>query len=447
MVCSYNHKTDVALSTTYKQFLNDSLSLPRCGALQDAIHEAEKEKLNIESMLSDVLRELNREKLSSESHILAKKIITTFAALQLSAKEGYHRLNQYQMFEISAIAESLLKSGSLDSNSVVRVPKRNEPLSHSLLIDFQNRTYTILLGKDGLIQQNTHHSKVRSGIEISVQENDAHSELQATAKHVAKKTAEQIPERKIEYEKKYGGLRSWAHYISQKEEKKTIITMEAYDFTLEEETNIPMKAKLSIVRDITEKLAEMHNDGVIHGDLKPNNLMVQRENEEYRGKMIDFELCYQPLHGETQKFKNQYGTVNFSSPEALENAMLKNDGEHTLEREKSQDMYALGITLLEFFLFDEKSTFGRPAQKWYEEAAWIVLYGADLSYHKEIALEQIVMRKEKLSAKIKELSQKSNPSSKERLKLCIYKLLDPNPETRTTAQQLLTEIDELSNIL
>jgi serine/threonine-protein kinase len=94
-----------------------------------------------------------------------------------------------------------------------------------------------------------------------------------------------------------------------------------------------------IARDVAGGLAAIHAAGIVHGDLKPGNVMVDRASG--RGYIVDFgfakerERTVATQRGEKRRADG--GTPNYMSPERLER------GGASVE----DDLYALGMTLWE----------------------------------------------------------------------------------------------------
>jgi len=98
---------------------------------------------------------------------------------------------------------------------------------------------------------------------------------------------------------------------------------------------------LSIAIQITDILHNLHQNRVIHKDIKPANILINPKTKEI--KIIDFSIS-SLLPKETQEIKNPHvleGTLAYLSPEQT--------GRMNRGVDFRADFYALGVTLFELF--------------------------------------------------------------------------------------------------
>jgi serine/threonine protein kinase len=100
---------------------------------------------------------------------------------------------------------------------------------------------------------------------------------------------------------------------------------------------------LSILDQVAEALSEAHDKGIVHRDMKPENIMVERRGGADFVKVLDFGIA-KILSGEGSKIipaltaiGQTVGTLEFMSPEQLRGKAL--DGR--------SDIYALGMVAYE----------------------------------------------------------------------------------------------------
>ncbi|CAE6448419.1 unnamed protein product [Rhizoctonia solani] len=106
--------------------------------------------------------------------------------------------------------------------------------------------------------------------------------------------------------------------------------------------NHPSADKLKLCSDIATGLAYLHNEGIIHGDLKGGNVVIAADGS---ARLVDFGLA--KLTEETLKFSTtsaQRGTTRWM-PHELMNPAEESKAVITF----ASDIYALGMTFLEIY--------------------------------------------------------------------------------------------------
>lgn len=96
------------------------------------------------------------------------------------------------------------------------------------------------------------------------------------------------------------------------------------------------KEILAIMRQLADAMCEAHDSGLIHGDLKPSNLM---QDVSGMVRILDFGLAAQfdPQATVSLQPAEQLGTIAYMAPERLQGAPLR----------PQSDIYALGVILYE----------------------------------------------------------------------------------------------------
>jgi serine/threonine-protein kinase len=105
-------------------------------------------------------------------------------------------------------------------------------------------------------------------------------------------------------------------------------------------TELNLEQKLLIIRDVAEALHACHRVGIIHRDVKPTNVMLERtEGGDWRPFIMDFGLARE-LGAEGVTVSGVIvGTPVYCSPEQVQG--------HLDEVDRRSDVYSLGATLYE----------------------------------------------------------------------------------------------------
>jgi len=88
-----------------------------------------------------------------------------------------------------------------------------------------------------------------------------------------------------------------------------------------------------IIRDIIKGLQHIHNAGIAHCDIKPENIMFATEDMDSTVKIIDFGMAQRVTRGKIGWLTDMCGTYAYRAPEQL-------DQKYT----RACDMWAVGVT-------------------------------------------------------------------------------------------------------
>lgn len=97
---------------------------------------------------------------------------------------------------------------------------------------------------------------------------------------------------------------------------------------------LPEEKALSLAKQVCEGLAEAHRLGVVHRDLKPQNIMIDKEGNAH---IMDFGIARSLEAKGITEVGMIIGTPDYMSPEQVEGK----------EADQSSDIYSLGIILYE----------------------------------------------------------------------------------------------------
>ncbi|MCI0602214.1 protein kinase [bacterium] len=100
-----------------------------------------------------------------------------------------------------------------------------------------------------------------------------------------------------------------------------------------------LQQKIRVIQQALRALEEAHRLGLIHRDMKPSNIMVEKRQEEWRASVVDFGLVRQ-MEGPAYTMTGEVlGTPAYMSPEQAAGGSRKADAR--------TDIYGIGATLYE----------------------------------------------------------------------------------------------------
>ena len=151
--------------------------------------------------------------------------------------------------------------------------------------------------------------------------------------------------------------------------------------SIEEISRLPMENKLIIAKAICHSLRVLHDIRIVHGDLKPDNILIKKTaGDKYTGKLIDFDDSY--FSGNPPLDKSALvGTQEYYSPELAAYIMAEAEEADGDTLTLASDIFALGIILCEYFTGTKPKTHsGRPIWE-------AVVAGESLSFAKVLPEE------------------------------------------------------------
>jgi|MDSY01.1.fsa_nt_gb serine/threonine protein kinase len=99
---------------------------------------------------------------------------------------------------------------------------------------------------------------------------------------------------------------------------------------------MPSETKRSIILSLLKAIRSMHRENIVHGDLKPPNLSIHREDKDIFLKIIDYGTCHK-----SYLIQLDYccGTDSYVSPEMNDKHILTH----------KTDIYAVGVIMTEIW--------------------------------------------------------------------------------------------------
>ena len=103
---------------------------------------------------------------------------------------------------------------------------------------------------------------------------------------------------------------------------------------IEETGSLPVERSVQIMFEVCDALAYAHDQGIIHRDIKPDNIMVLRGG---RAKIMDFGLASIVYETGMTQTGTMMGTISYMSPEQARGEKL----------DVRSDIFSLGVTFYE----------------------------------------------------------------------------------------------------
>lgn len=140
-------------------------------------------------------------------------------------------------------------------------------------------------------------------------------------------------------------------------EKIDIVSLSTKDIS-----KLPIEKILIILKTITHSLKILHDLSIVHGDLKPDNILIkQTKTKGYTTKLIDFDNSY--FSGYPPENTDEVvGTPEYYSPELANYIKVGETDEDRRKLTVQSDIFALGVIFSEYLtgdkpLFSEKYSY------------------------------------------------------------------------------------------
>lgn len=163
----------------------------------------------------------------------------------------------------------------------------------------------------------------------------------------------------------------------------------------------PINKKLEIIKSFTDALLELHSKGVVHGDIKTNNLVLHNENNKNIVKIIDLGMASFQKEKKLIDIDCKYGTKGYRSKE-----------QEYYKLHYKSDVYSWGVTVVEIWNGDiweinNPETYSslrqnvlkkiKPIQKNHPELAKLIKDSINPNYEKRPYMETIKKRLDRLN--------------------------------------------------
>lgn len=116
----------------------------------------------------------------------------------------------------------------------------------------------------------------------------------------------------------------------------------------EEISRLPFDKILLIAKSVCHSIRILHDLNIVHGDLKPDNILIKRTSLGYSGKLIDFDDSYFSGNPPSDR-ESLVGTPEYYSPEQAAYIMDEDEEIEGSTLTLKSDIFTLGIILCEYF--------------------------------------------------------------------------------------------------
>lgn len=118
--------------------------------------------------------------------------------------------------------------------------------------------------------------------------------------------------------------------------------------TCEEISHLPLEKILLIAKSVCHSIRILHDLNIVHGDLKPDNILIKKTSMGFSGKLIDFDDSYFSSNP-PKDHESLVGTPEYYSPEQAAYIMDEEDEISGDTLTLKSDIFTLGIILCEYF--------------------------------------------------------------------------------------------------
>jgi eukaryotic-like serine/threonine-protein kinase len=131
----------------------------------------------------------------------------------------------------------------------------------------------------------------------------------------------------------------WGAKYYKVTEKVEVASLEPADVAA-----LPFPEQLVLLKTVAHSLRILHDRGIVHGDLKPSNVLIKRTELGYTTKLIDFDNAY--LAGEPPPPDEIVGTMNYYAPELV--GYIQQTGTAASQLTQKADIFTLGLIYAEY---------------------------------------------------------------------------------------------------
>ena len=164
------------------------------------------------------------------------------------------------------------------------------------------------------------------------------------------------------------------------------------------ERYLSIKQRFNISLQFTDAMRYMHYKGCSHNDFKPQNILINEENGNFKAKLSDFGTM---LKTRKKDFKILAITLEYAAPEIILSYLFSNTTNLDL---KSSDVWSLGLVLNKTLLCSTKEIKKPTKFIW----STFLSKQAMVDCLKIEEMKIIIEKEKKVKNKYNEIKQKSN---------------------------------------
>ena len=118
--------------------------------------------------------------------------------------------------------------------------------------------------------------------------------------------------------------------------------------TCEEISHLSFDKILLLAKSVCYSIRILHNLNIVHGDLKPDNILIKKTSLGFSGKLIDFDDSYFSGNPPTDR-ESLVGTPEYYSPEQAAYIMDEDEDISGSTLTLKSDIFTFGIIICEYF--------------------------------------------------------------------------------------------------
>lgn len=128
-------------------------------------------------------------------------------------------------------------------------------------------------------------------------------------------------------------------------------------------SKLPLDKVLLICKSVCHSVRILHDLDIVHGDLKPDNILIKKTSMGYSGKLIDFDDSYFSGNPPTDR-ESLVGTPEYYSPEQAAYIMDEDEEIKGDTLTTKSDIFTLGIILCEYFTGEKPIIDSKYSSTW-----------------------------------------------------------------------------------